>query len=519
LGCSDELILVRYFSIRLVSPEHWRFGRSSKMPKKLTTGLAVAVSLFFISATPPAARLKTVDQGKSRERDDKAYQELAEQVAELERFSRVFESIAKLVSPCVVHIQSKKAATLADRNFTMEETGSGVIVRLPSFNEPLLLTNHHVVDRVQPEQLVITTNDRRLIHAVRSWSDEASDVAVLMIHEKDSPAARLGDSDQARVGHWVLAIGSPFDQAGSVTHGIISGKGRRALKLAGDRVLNQDFIQTDASINPGNSGGPLVNLRGEIIGINTAIASQSGGSEGVGFSIPINLVRRIATELIQKGSITRAYLGIGIMGSYPQLDAQVAAKLGLSNGRGGLVQEVFPDTPAAAAGLLPLDVILEIDADPVEDVEHLTHIISLKPVGDTVSLLVWRNRQQLHVNATLGARPKPKLSSDKLSERSNPVPALANLGVAVQELTDGDRVRLNLNDQKGVLITQIMPHREAARFIEPFDVIEEIEGKPVSSVAEVREAIDRGRLQNGIRVRVARPSPDGVTRLDVTLKP
>jgi serine protease Do len=484
------------------------------MPKKLIGWSFVVVLSISLgrswSAEPP-------QKDDSHDAEDKAYQELADQVAELERFSRVFEAVAKLVTPTVVHVQSKKPATFADRNFTLEETGSGVIVRLPSFNEPLLLTNHHVIERAQPEQLIITTSDRRLIHAVRAWSDEASDVAVLMIREKDSPAARLGDSDQAKIGHWVLAIGSPFDQAGSVTHGIVSGKGRRALKLAGDRILNQDFIQSDASINPGNSGGPLVNLRGEIIGINTAIASQSGGSEGVGFSIPINLVRRIATELIQKGSITRAYLGIGTLGAYPQLDAQVAAKLGLPNGRGGLVQDVFTGTPAAASGLQPLDVILNLNGDPIEDIEHLTHLISLKPVGETVSMSVWRNRQPIELTATLTARPTK--GNIGLRERSNPVPALNNLGVAVQELTEGDRVRLGLSDQKGVLITQITPHREAARFVEPFDVIEEVEGKPVTSTAELVDAM-RGQVSaSGIRVRLARPSPQGVTRLEVTLKP
>jgi serine protease Do len=486
------------------------------MPKQCTA-LLVILTTVFIQFGP---ELRAAQSGKtdSRAAEDKAYSELADQVAELEKFSRVFEAVSRLVSPSVVHIQSKKPATFADRNFTLEETGSGVIVRLPSFNEPLLLTNHHVVERAQPEQLVITTSDRRLIHAIRSWSDDASDVAVLMINEKDSPAARLGDSDQARIGHWVLAIGSPFDQAGSVSHGIISGKGRRALKLAGDRVLNQDFIQTDASINPGNSGGPLVNLRGEIIGINTAIASQSGGSEGVGFSIPINLVRRIATELIQKGSITRAYLGIGTLGAYPQLDAQVAAKLGLPSGRGGLVQEVYPDTPAAQAGLQPLDVILDINGDPVDDVEHLTHVISLKPVGSTVSMSVWRNRESLQLSATLAARPtKGRM---ELPDRSNPpVSALSKMGVSVQELTDADRVRLALQDQKGVLITQISPHREAARYVEPFDVIESVEGNPVRSTAELTDALNRVSVKNGIKVRVARPSPEGVTRLDVTLRP
>lgn len=450
--------------------------------------------------------------------EDKAYEELAEQVAELEKISRAFETIAKVVSPTVVHIQSKKAASFMEKNYTLEETGSGVVVRLPGLPEPYLLTNHHVVEKVKPDQLVITTHDRRLLHAVKSWSDEASDVAVLTIEEKDWPAARLGDSDHVRIGHWVLAIGSPFDQAGSVTHGIVSGKGRRSLKLGtGDRIINQDFIQTDASINPGNSGGPLVNLRGEIIGINTAIASQSGGSEGVGFSIPINLIRRIATELIQKGSVTRAYLGILTEGTYPQLDPVIALKFGLTTGRGGLVQEVLPDTPAAKAGLEPLDVILEINESPVEDIYHLTHTISLKPVGEQVSLLVWRNRQQLRLYVTLASRPKPGLSP--LTERQNPVPVLAKMGVDVQDLTEADRLRFDLSEQNGVLIKQVAPHREAARFVEPFDVIEEVEGRPVHSTAEMREVIMSLRPEKGIRLRVARPTPQGVTHQEVTIKP
>ena len=463
----------------------------------------------------------TAQAQRSRADEDQAYEQLAQQAAELEKVSRVFEAVSKLVSPAVVHIQSKKPAAFMDRNFTLEETGSGVVVRLPAFADPLLLTNHHVVENVRPEQLVITTSERTLIHAVTAWSDRASDVAVLAIVEKGAPTARLGDSDQVRIGHWVLAIGSPFDQAGSVTHGIVSGKGRRALKLGTGRdrefVINQDFIQTDASINPGNSGGPMVNLRGEVVGINTAIASQSGGSEGVGFSIPINLVRRISTELIQKGSVTRAYLGIGTSGAYPQLDPLVAAKLGLPNGRGGLVQEVFPNTPAAAAGLEPLDVILDIDGQPVEDIDHLTHTISLKPVGEQVALRLWRKREELRTTVTLAARPQRNLLP--LGEQQNPVPALAKAGVGVQELTESDRVRFGLSNLEGVLVTQITPNREAARFLEPFDVIEEIEGRKVVSTAEAREVIRGLRTEGVIRMRVARTTPEGISHVEVTIKP
>jgi serine protease Do len=487
------------------------------MAKKTPDWLLVAAPAIVLCLTSVSQAFQSKSPAPAKSNDDRAYEDLAAQVAELEKFSRAFESVAKLVSPTVVHIQSKKAASFMERNFTLEETGSGVVVRLPGQSEPYLLTNHHVVEKVKPDQLVITTHDRRLLHAVKSWSDDASDVAVLTIEEKDWPAARLGDSDQVRIGHWVLAIGSPFDQAGSVTHGIVSGKGRRSLKLGSGNILNQDFIQTDASINPGNSGGPLVNLRGEIIGINTAIASQSGGSEGVGFSIPINLVRRIVTELIQKGSITRAYLGIGTEGMYPQLDPVIATKLGLATGRGGLVQEVFPETPAAQAGLEPLDVILEINQSPVEDIHHLTHTISLKPVGEQVSLLVWRNRQPLRLNATLAARPKRGLLP--LTEQQNPVPVLARMGVDVQDLTEADRLRFDLREQKGVLIKQVAPHREAARLVEPFDVIEEVEGRPVNSTAEMREVIMSIRSDRGIRVRLARSTPQGITHQEVTIKP
>jgi serine protease Do len=444
--------------------------------------------------------------------EDKAYEELAQQVVELERLSRAFESIAKLVAPAVVHIQSKRATTFMEKNFTYEETGSGVIIRLPGGDAPYVLTNHHVIESQKPEQLEITTFDGRVVHAVRGWSDKDSDVAVLAIAERDVPAARLGDSDKLEVGHWVLAIGSPFDQAGSVTHGIISGKGRRSLRLGGSSgVLNQDFLQTDAPINPGNSGGPLVNLRGEIVGINTAIASQSGGSEGVGFSVPINLARRIARELIEKGAITRAYLGISLD---PPLDAKMAAKLGLPRVRGALVQQVFPDTPAAQAGLERLDVVMEFNGRPVEDHEHLTHMISMTPVGEDVGLRVWRNPQEKIVTARVGDRSKFPMQR----QGDGATQTFPKLGIEVRDLTVPDRARLNLSDQKGVLITRTLPHSAAAQWLEPFDVIDQIEGRAIASVADISQAIRSASAEQGVRVRGVRPSPQGATPINVVVK-
>ncbi|MBI3463330.1 MAG: trypsin-like peptidase domain-containing protein [Planctomycetes bacterium] len=449
---------------------------------------------------------------KSSSAEDQAYQELAAQVAELEKFSRVFESVAKLVGPAVVHIQSKKAASVLKRNFTYEETGSGVIVRLPGQDGPFILTNHHVVENVKPEQLLITTSERRPLHALTAWSDANSDIAVLALAEKDVPTVRLGDSDRLQIGHWVLAIGSPFDLAGSLTHGIVSGKGRRSLSLGTDGVLNQDFIQSDAPINPGNSGGPLVNLRGEVVGINTAIASQSGGSEGVGFSIPINFARRVAVELIEKGSVTRGYLGIGLE---PSLNVPMAVKLGLPRARGAIVQEVFPDTPAAQAGIQRLDVILQFRSKPVEDMEHLIHMISMTPVGEEVTLMIWRNRREVEVTATVGDRAQYDRQRPGERPRQDP----PKFGIDVLELTDSDRARLELGDQKGVLVTRVWPHSAAAQWVEPFDVIDQVEGKPIASVADWNRSIRGAGAEFGIRVRIVRPSPRGVTRQEFLLKP
>ena len=490
-----------------------------RFARRLVRAAAIVFGVFMIggASSLPAASVGADDPPKSDSTaaEDKAYRDLAEQVADLEKLSRVFETVNRLVGPAVVHIETRRAGSFMDRNFTYQESGSGVIVRLPGIDSPHVLTNHHVIETVDPERLQITTADGRLLHAVRRWSDPGSDVAVVAISERDVPAARLGDSDKLQIGHWVLAIGSPFDLAGSLTHGIVSGKGRRSLRLGKKgtpNVLNQDFIQTDAPINPGNSGGPLVNLRGEVVGLNTAIASQSGGSEGVGFSIPINLVRRIAVELIQKGSITRAYLGIGLE---PPLDPVKAAKLGLPRARGALVQEVYPDTPAAQAGVEDFDVVLEFNGRPVEDMEHLTHMISMTPVGQEVSLVLWRNRQEKKLSAKVGDRSK--FDWQRPSDRVRfTVP---KLGFVVQELTPSNRTRFELGDVKGVLVTNVNTHSPVAQQIEPFDVIYQIDGRSIASVADVRDVVKTTKIDEGLRVRVVRTSPQGTHRVDLTLKP
>src|SRR5262249_38810576 len=211
-----------------------------------------------------------------------------------------------------------------------------------------VLTNNHVIAQSAPSQITISLADGRLFHPSRVWADPESDVAVLRLDRAENlPVARLGDSDRMRVGQWVLAIGSPFGLNQTVTHGIISARERGQISL-GSTIRIKDFLQTDAAINPGSSGGPLVDLEGDVVGINTAIASNNGNSSGVAFSIPINLVKRVMRQLLERGHVTRGYLGLQTASAFEPSDA---LKLGLDRANGAWVEKVYPETPAAAAGL------------------------------------------------------------------------------------------------------------------------------------------------------------------------
>ncbi len=231
--------------------------------------------------------------------------------------NRTFELVAKAVSPSVVHIVAQKTTRPEEnrRARQFEETGSGVIIRSDHVPGLFVLTNHHVIDGSDPSKIRVFLSDGRSILPVKIWNDAKADIAVLKLDRDDLPAARLGNSDEAAVGTWVMALGSPFGLMHSVSQGIISARGRHMDELPD--VENQDFLQTDAAINPGNSGGPLVNMKGEVIGINNSIASNGGGNEGVGFSIPINLARWIMNELIVHGRVSRGALGRRFAPDFP----------------------------------------------------------------------------------------------------------------------------------------------------------------------------------------------------------
>jgi S1-C subfamily serine protease len=314
-----------------------------------------------------------------------------------------FEAVARRVSPAVVYIEATKppvtTPAAAGKGRPVEESGSGVIIRAADGKGFLVLTNNHVIAHAKADQITVNLADGRLFHPKRVWADPESDVAVLGLDVKEPlPDVPLGDSDTARVGQWVLAVGSPFGLNQTVTHGIVSARERGQVSL-GSTIRIKDFLQTDAAINPGSSGGPLINLDGEVIGINTAIASQSGNNSGVAFSIPINLVKRVMQQLLEKGGVARGYLGMQVAQTFEPADA---LKLGLDRVRGALVEAVYPETPAAAAGLRANDVVLQVDTTPIRNENHLINLISTLAAGQRVRLQIWRDRQLLSLEAVVG---------------------------------------------------------------------------------------------------------------------
>lgn len=335
---------------------------------------------------------------------DRMFAEVAAEVAALEQQGALLKKVVKLVQPSVVHLESVKVDPEGERGSsgkpeTVEEAGSGVIIQMSQVH--YVLTNRHVVQNASLDHITIRLHDGRFLQPVRLWNDPDTDVAVIQIQAEQLIPARLGNSNNIDIGDFVLAVGSPFGLAHSVSYGIISAKGRRDLELGSDFVRLQDFIQTDAAINPGNSGGPLLNLRGEVIAINTAIASNSGGNEGVSFSIPINLVMHVAQQLVTRGEVDQAYLGVQLDNEF---GLEKARQLGLNRLQGALVKSVTPRSPAFFANLSVNDLIVKFNDVAVEDDDHLVNLVCLTPVNQNVAMEVIRGGRSLNIEVKVGNR-------------------------------------------------------------------------------------------------------------------
>ena len=364
-----------------------------------------------------------------------------------------------------------------NREITRREQvlGSGVIVSPNGY----ILTANHVVDGADEIKVVIGDNDKKFTCKVVG-TDRQTDVAVLKIDAKDLPAITLGDSDQLEVGDIVLAIGNPFGLSRTVTMGIVSALGRHGYGINGPNGY-EDFIQTDAAINHGNSGGALVDAEGRLVGINTWIASSSGGSEGIGFAVPINIARYAMERLINGGKVTRAFLGVALQ----DVDASLAKSFDLPNQSGALVSDVSTNTPAEKAGIKSGDVIVEFNGKEVTDAHSLQLTVSECAPGSPAAIKLIRDGRARTINVTLGERPKDETNDQNESNNSNPdnVKTDALDGVTVSDLNSQTRKEIKIPDEiKGALVTDIDQDSNSAEAgLKQGDVIVEINRQPVGN--------------------------------------
>jgi serine protease Do len=372
--------------------------------------------------------------------------------------------------------------------------GSGFIID----GDGSILTNNHVVENAS--KIVVKLSDDQEYEAKVVGRDQKTDIAIIRIEGKPNlPAASLGDSDNLEVGEWVVAIGNPFGLDSTVTSGIVSAKGRHIGQGPYD-----NFIQTDASINPGNSGGPLINLRGEVIGINTAIFSRTGGNIGIGFAIPINLVKELLPQLRGKGKVTRGYLGVLIQKVTPE----IAESLGLDKAYGALVANVSKDGPADKAGVKVGDVIVEFDGKEVKDSGDLPILVARTAVDKKARLKVLRDKKEVMLTVAVG-----ELKDEEVVATA---PEKGELGLTVQRLTPQMAESLGLEKSEGVVVTAVEPGSAADEAgIRRGDIILEVDRKTVRNLDEYKKAIAGARKGRGVLFLVRR----GDNTLFLALKP
>ncbi|WP_374243876.1 DegQ family serine endoprotease [Zoogloea sp.] len=349
--------------------------------------------------------------------------------------------------------------------------GSGFIVSADGF----VLTNAHVVDGAT--EVTVRLTDKREFKAKVVGTDKRTDVALLKIDATGLPAVRTGDAERAKVGEWVVAMGSPFGFENTVTAGIISAKARR---LPDENYV--PFLQTDVAINPGNSGGPLFNLAGEVIGINSQIYSRSGGFMGISFAIPIDVAMKVKDQLQKYGKVSRGRLGVAIQG----LDADLAQNFGLDKPGGALIASVEPGSPAEKAGLQPGDVVQGVNGQKVDNSADLPRIIGEQKPGTVVRLSVWRDRKAREVNVTLGEQAGEKVAAMGAPDKKNPS-ASGKLGVTGRSLTAQEASRLGV---PGGVVVESVAGPAAKAGLQPGDVIVGVNNQPIGSIDQFRKLLE-----------------------------
>lgn len=365
-----------------------------------------------------------------------------------------------------------------------EGAGSGFIISEDGY----ILTNSHVVG--DATSITVRLHDGREFEAENVGTDPRSEVAIIKIEAEDLPVIPLGDSNDLEVGEWVIAVGNPFGLSESVTAGIVSALGRRNIGIAD----YEDFIQTDAAINPGNSGGPLLNINGEVVGINTAIYTRSGGSMGVGFAIPINMARNIKSQLIESGTVTRGYLGVYLQ----EMTQLLAESLELPDAKGILISDIIEESPAEKAGLEQGDVIRKLDGQAIDDTGAFRNEISARSPGSDVELRIYRDGEMKDITITIGRLDDEDDQEASLQE------TMEKLGMQVEDVTDEISQRFGYAPDEGVVITNIDPDGLAAQAgLQAGTLIAGVNRTRVQSTDEFRtaieEAVERGRLVLTVR--------------------
>ncbi len=455
---------------------------------RLLPALLAVLSLHLVQP-PPALAATTREVPSSRE-----------------QIALSFAPVVREVAPAVVNVYSRKEPRRGPRDpffsdpffqfffrqapqtqpRAQNSLGSGVIVG----SDGLIVTNHHVV--ADADQIMVVLHDRREFQARLIGEDEAADLALLRIDAGGPlPAIGLGDSDRIEVGDLVLAIGDPFGLGQSVTSGIVSALGRNAPGVASDL----SFIQTDAAVNPGNSGGALVTMDGRLIGVNTAIFTRGGGSIGIGFAIPVNLVKAMLRSVAQGGKqLARPWLGAETQ----PVDAALAASLGLERPVGVLLQALYPTGPAARAGLRPGDVILAVDGAEVVDPQGLNFRLAVGRLGGEAKLLIWRAGRRLERQLPLAVAPRTP--PPELSELAG---CHALTGATVANLSPGFNQEIGLDPfLSGVAVLKIAPFSPAAELgLRPGDRITTIGERPVATVAELQAALRRAEAPWRLEIR------------------
>jgi serine protease Do len=461
----------------VTTPRHYFLGAAALVAAGLVLGLGLSAGLNLPRASHAAAPVALAASTSSGDLPDSPFVSVVDKALPAVVFIDVTKKVGGDGGDSSDEFMRRFFGQPMPRQQHVPSSGSGFIID----KEGRILTNNHVVR--DAETIKVTLNDGRTFKATTVGTDPATDVAVIKIEGSNLPVLPLGDSDKLRIGDWAIAIGNPLgDLRGSVTVGIVSAQGRSNLNIFGGTPDYQDFIQTDASINFGNSGGPLCSIRGEAIGINTAI-NTSG--QGIGFAIPINLARHVAEQLVAHGTVKRAMIGVTLANMTPE----IAEGFGLGNQQGVVIQSVYKGSPAEKAGLQRNDVIVELNGTPVTDRDKFRLKIADTPSGTHVKLAVLRDGKRVTSDVTLTDR------DDNLANAQVTPPAgedVGDVGMTVRSLTPSERSELKVDS--GVRVTDVAEDSEAQdKDIQVNDVIEEVNRVPVSSPEEFRSQVAKIR--------------------------